>query len=427
MQKAEDQVSAIEAEIGEEQARVERRLAADHQAAARHAQLIGSAYAAQKRLVADRRIRAGQFENLKATVDSNRALYNGLLQRVKETSFGLDPQATNVQIVEAVQTSPVPGHYGRVVYTVRGLLGGLVIGIALALFVERSDRSFKSPGEAVNWTGLPELGAIPRVVSVPLVDDRQSWLSRLLDRKRHAEPGEERSLDRRGAADEGLREAFRSLLASVVCQGRRGACPRVIVFTSPAPQSGTTLVAANLGSAAAEAGQRVLLIDANLRHPELHNLFGLESNLGLSDLLRERFPMPDQPIDAIVEKTLIPGLYVLPAGAATTDVPGLLNAGRMLDLLNRVRREFDFALIDTAAVLSVCDARILGRISDGVVLVARAGHTTHEHLLAAAQILLEDGTPVIGTVLDDWRPNRANPFARVRLAEAEFASGTVPA
>ena len=113
----------------------------------------------------------------------------------------------------------------------------------------------------------------------------------------------------------------------------------------------------------------MLLIDADLRKPRLHHIFGLENNRGLTDLLLDETPVDDYNIESVVTKTLIPNLHLLSCGSETSKIANLLFSTRLPQLLKRFRREFDTVLIDTPPMLNLSDARILGRLSDGVILV----------------------------------------------------------
>jgi capsular exopolysaccharide synthesis family protein len=146
------------------------------------------------------------------------------------------------------------------------------------------------------------------------------------------------------------------------------------------------------------------LIDADLRKPRLHEIFHLSKCAGLSRFLKENSPVEDYPFEDLVCATEVPGLYVLPAGDDAGDISSLLYSSRMAELLWRFRLEFHTVLIDTPPMLHLPDARILGRQADGVVLVLRASQTNREHAVAAAHRLKEDGTRVVGSILNQWAP-----------------------
>jgi receptor protein-tyrosine kinase len=177
-------------------------------------------------------------------------------------------------------------------------------------------------------------------------------------------------------------------------------------MTSASPREGKTTVTSNLGIALAEIRQKVLLIDADLRKPRLHDIFGLANEKGLSTLLMER-PWAPELMDGIVQQTKIPGLFVLPSGPATEAAANLLYSATLPELLAQFKKEFDMVILDTPPMLQMPDARVIGRIADGILLVFRAGQTTRDAAIAARQRFGADETRVLGTILNGWDPKRS--------------------
>ena len=223
------------------------------------------------------------------------------------------------------------------------------------------------------------------------------------DRKHRQEPVELVTWQRQPTM---LAESFRTVLTSILFAEQNGSQPRVLVFTSSSPLEGKTTVVSNLAIALAEITRRVLVIDCDLRRPRQHRVFNLGNSWGLTDLLRERKPIPDYPSEALSKETRIPNLWLLPSGPGAISISSLLHCSRLPDLLERYRAEFDMVLIDTPPMLQLSDARILGRLSDGVVLVCRAGHTLLDNSMLSARRLEEDGIPVLGAILNDWDPTK---------------------
>jgi capsular exopolysaccharide synthesis family protein len=203
-----------------------------------------------------------------------------------------------------------------------------------------------------------------------------------------------------------ISEAFRTAMTSILFSGEKGVRPHVLVLTSPSPREGKSTVIANLAIAFSEIGHRVLLIDGDMRLPRLHTIFDMANTWGLSDALFESTPIEEYSAEALVQKTRIPGLSILTSGPARANISRLLYSERLAELVQRVRREFDIVLIDSPPVLSVPDSRILAQASDAVILVLRAGQTSRDSALAAARFFEDDGTSVLGTILNDWNPTR---------------------
>jgi capsular exopolysaccharide synthesis family protein len=204
-----------------------------------------------------------------------------------------------------------------------------------------------------------------------------------------------------------IAESFHATLASILFTGHNGDRPRVIVLTSANPREGKTTVASNLALAMADINQKVLLIDADMRRPRLHEVFSIQNDWGLSDLLLGKRPPEGTGLIATAHERLA----VLPAGTETTGVSSLIHSPRMEELLKRMRQEFDAVLIDTPPMLQIPDARVLGKLADGVILVLRAGQTMRDAAHAATQRLMEDGSNVMGTVLNDWDAKKAGGYS----------------
>jgi receptor protein-tyrosine kinase len=177
---------------------------------------------------------------------------------------------------------------------------------------------------------------------------------------------------------------------------------------------GKTTVVSNLGIALAEIGNKVLLIDGDLRRPQLHKVFGQVNSWGLSDLLREKNAIEDLPVEVLVKKTGIPRLGLLPSGTGSDNIFGLLCSGRMARLLPRFRREFDYVLVDAPPCLEFADARILARYAERLLLVVRADYTERETAQAAVQRLVLDGIPVMGVIFNYWDPTQNDLYGYAR-------------
>ena len=201
-------------------------------------------------------------------------------------------------------------------------------------------------------------------------------------------------------------EAFRVVLTSILFSGENGKRPRVLVMTSAGPGEGKTTVTSNLAIALAEIRRKTLLIDADMRKPRQHSIFDLPNERGLSTLLQEP-ELTDEALAGMVQESPVPNLYILPSGPSTSAAASLLHSPIMPQLLKRLSKEFDMVLIDTAPMLQMPDARVVGRMADAVVLVTRSGHTTRDAAVAASERLTEDGTRVLGTILNDWNPKKS--------------------
>ena len=409
VQRVQAQINELNSVMQKERSNVLRRIGNEYAAALRRERLLSQAHAKQEKVVADQSEKAIHYDTLKRDVDSNRRLYEVMLQRVKETSLAAAMRDSNVLVIDRAKPLPLPYRPSLPTNSAIGLFSGVLLGFGFVLLRERLDHKIQVPGDALTYLNLPELGAIP-LAELPTTQQVSKGFY-----ARHALPSRSKR-DQVSSPDECpelatwqhkpslLAECVRTTLTSILLSGHNGDHPRVVVLTSPCPGDGKTTVASNLSIAMAEIRQKVLLIDGDLRRPRLHEVFGVSNDWGLGDVLRESIALETIPITRLVCKTKISGLYLLPGGRDTMTPSTLLYSPRMSGLLSCVRREFDMVLVDAPPVIHLADARVLGRLADGIILVIRAGQTTPESAMFACQRFAEDGTRVLGTILNSWDP-----------------------
>jgi len=413
------QIASLETALERERAAILSRIRNEYEEAQHHEELLATAYGSQAQVVTKDSEKEIQYNILKREVESNRQLYEAMLQRVKESAIASAMKASNVRVVDAAKTPSRPYKPSLPDNAGLGLLVGGFLGIAFVVMRERANRTLQQPGDAPFLLNVPELGAIPnarassrnrmyylRNKETPAEASRNS--NTLLNATSDEKPGpRERvelvTLQRRPSM---VAEAFRTVLTSILFSGENGSRPRVLAITSPGPYEGKTTVTTNLSIALAEIGRKVLLIDADLRRPRIHEIFRLDNEVGLASLLREA-AMDKAAVDSAVKETAVPNLFALPSGPSTSAAASLLFSPHMQELLRRFKGEFDTVLIDTPPTLQMPDARVIGRLADAVVLVTRANHTTRDAALAARQRFGEDQTRVLGTILNDWDPRLA--------------------
>ena len=180
----------------------------------------------------------------------------------------------------------------------------------------------------------------------------------------------------------------------------------VLLVTSGALHEGKSTVIGNLALMAAQIGQRVVLVDGDLRNPRLHQIYQVPNEHGLSNLL-EQDSLGENSLAGSIQETQVPGLSLLPSGPPPESVASLLHSPRLAEIVSQLRVDYDLVLIDTPPVLPFADARIFGKLADAVVLVVRAGQTTREVALAAKAKFIEDGLLVFGSILNDWNGREA--------------------
>jgi polysaccharide biosynthesis transport protein len=209
-----------------------------------------------------------------------------------------------------------------------------------------------------------------------------------------------------------MADTYRGVVTSILLSNGHSSWPKALMFTSAGPGEGKSTTVSNLAIALAQIGKKVLIIDADLRNPRQHWIFDLRNDGGLSTLLAHR-SLRDAELDDFVQKTTVPNLSILPSGAPGAATANLLYSGNLADLVMQFQKEFDIILIDTPPLLGSPDARLLGRLVDGAVLVIRAGHTSLDEVRALKRRLIDDQTPILGTVLNDWQPMRGTEYESV--------------
>jgi capsular exopolysaccharide synthesis family protein len=393
------QIAELEAAFQRERDAILTRIMNDFQSAQRREKLLQSDYYLQGQMVSAQAAKAIHYDILKRDVDTNRQLYGALLQRVKEASVASALNSSNMHVLDPAEPPAEPYKPSVVSNLLKGIGGGLLLGVFLVIAGDRVNRSVRAPGETPHHLKVPELGVIPSGDTTPRLTVPAKLPYSLLEM---AANGSDRpELVTWQDSNSMIAESFRNALASILLTGK-GDRPRIILVTSAGRGDGKSMTVSNLGLALAEINQKILLIDADMRKPRLHSIFELPNSWGLSDLLRERSVLRDIPMEALARPTKVPNLWVQPSGPGTLSISNLLYSARMAQLLERLRGEFDTILIDTPPMLAISDARILGRLADGVIIVVRAGQTTIDEAVQAKQRLVEDGIPVLGTILNHW-------------------------
>jgi succinoglycan biosynthesis transport protein ExoP len=323
--------------------------------------------------------KAVEYSLARREYEANRALYDGLQQRLQEAGIIAGLHSTNIRRIDPADAPDFPSSPRKSVNLTLGLMCGLGIGLVLAFLVEALDTNIKTIYDIEERLGLPMLGVVPQVDSKLLspetfVRDATSPI-----------PG----------AWSRLAEAYRALRTTILLS-RAGTPPQVILISSAKPSEGKTSVTTLESIVFALNGARVLLIDSDLRRPSVHLRFRIANKVGLTSVLTGKTPLQD----AIASVPGVPSLHILPAGPIAPMPAELLGSLQMQRLVEGLRANYDFILIDTPPVLTVTDAAVLVSISDGVVLVLRYGQASRNVVARASEILLRSGAHLLGVVLN---------------------------
>jgi capsular exopolysaccharide synthesis family protein len=407
VRRVQAQLAETEATIKRERESVLARVSNDYRAAERREKLLAQAFQTQAALVAEKNSKVFYSEILAQEVDSLRALYDDLLRKLREISTSASLTLNTTRVVDAAEPAREPVRPEPLRYLAIGLVAGMALGVLYVFTADYVNRSLKAPGETPFHLRVPELGVIPAYETMlEPAKARQGAVPSLNGagalNGQHTPNGKVELITWQNRPSI-IAESFRGTLASILVGGKNKVRPRVLLLTSPRRADGKSTTVSNLGIAMAEINQKVLLIDADMRKPSLHQIFDVPNNWGLSDLLRERAPLANLPVtEQLAKKTKIDGLYLLPSGPGTASIANLLYSTRLLELVQRLRDEFDMILIDTPPMMYLSDARVLGRLADGAILVLRACKSTKDEAMRCKQRLTEDGIEVMGTILNGW-------------------------
>ena len=410
------QIAETERAMEEERKATVARMGNEYAAASRLEMLLADAHARQLRAAEQEMSNDRQYNMLKSEIDTTQKLYETVLQKAKEAGAASALRATNVRLIDAAAVPAEPYSPRTPLNMAIGFGLGTLGGLGLVLLTDRTNK-VRRPGE-IRVLDIPELGVIPSAKDAHALDYRGGGLIKFRS-------SDEVGLVARDHINSIMSESFRGALTSILfgsadskSQAMRSS-GQTLVVTSVDMMEGKTTVLTNLGVVAAERRQRVLLIDADLRRPRLHDIFGLSNDRGLTDvLLRSHAPEAANrlPLESFVQPTSTSGLSVLPTGPVDARSMTLLHSADFHTLLQRCRRDFDLILIDTPPLMLYADARILGRLSDGLVMVVRANTKSQEELRAVCERLRRDHISVLGTILNDWRidPLQTRAYGRYR-------------
>jgi polysaccharide biosynthesis transport protein len=367
----------------------------EYQASARRATELGRRLDLQRQNAIVTHARQMQLSLLKKEADTTEGVYAELMKRLKELQLAAQLRVTNVKIADAARTPLRPMSPKPARDLMLAALGGLIGGMALALVREAGDQTIRTPREVSALVRLPNVGIVPSVRAYP-----RRALPAVDDLPARAVPEETMSLPAQLAG-----EAFRSIRA-LVRHSRNLESARTILVTSAQPQEGKSFSAVNLAVALAEGGDRVCLVDADLRRSSCHRAFGLEvPSVGLSSILYRGLPP-----EVALLTTGVNNLTFLPAGPKPPDPGALLSSDRAGTLLQTLREKYAWVIVDSPPVLAVSDASVLAALADGVLLIVRANSTPTEAVQMARDRLEALGARMLGVVLNDVRLSRNRYF-----------------
>ncbi len=381
MKRLKDQIEGLKHKIEKETVDIQSAVKSRYQAAVREQAMLQSRMADVKGQILELQRKSTDYQALKRDVETNRELYNGLLQRIKEVGVAAGVGSNNISIIDKGE---VPGaaykpnlRKNLQIALIIGLLGG----IGLAFLFEHLDDTIKTSADVEKLTGLPVVGVVPEV--------RIKDESEPLALKTYSEP------------KSAIAEAYRSCRAALSFSSESGT-PKILHITSSIAGEGKTTSAISLALTYVQAGNNVLLVDCDLRNPSLHNELALSNELGLTNyLVGEHKP------SEIIQTDVVGGLYVMTTGPLPPNPAELLGSGKMETFLQVASDKFDLVILDSPPVLGLADAVVLANMSSASIMVVDAGVTRKDMLKGSVHRLRQAHAHVLGTLLVKYGQGRS--------------------
>lgn len=344
-----------------------------------------------------------QIENLPGTqqeilrlrrdMDVNQQIYMQLRNRAQEMRVLKAGTVANVRIIDGALTSPEPVKPRKPLILALSLVLGAMAGLAFVLLRSFFNRTLQSP-EELEGVGLNVYASIP-------ISEKQQAMDREHGEQRTAERPPLLALE---APSDVTLEALRSLRTSLHF-AMMDAYSNVLVLTGPTPGVGKSFISANMGAIMAQAGQRIALVDADLRRGHMHRHLGVASSPGLSDYLAGNAALAE-----IRKKTVHDQLHFIPRGHVPPDPAELLMHKRMQELVDELANNYDMVIMDTPPILAVTDPAIVGQHAGACMMVVRYGLNPLKEVEVAHKRFEQNGLKVRGTILNGLRYSRANTY-----------------
>ncbi len=393
VQRLQSQLKEIDQNLDREKRAVVARLGSEYHEAQQREELLVRTLDQQKseaNLMSERMV---QYNILKRDAEADKALYDGLLTKLKEAGISAALQSSNIRVVDPAMIPSYPSRPAKGRNVALAFLVGLVGGIGLAILREYMDNTVKTPDDVETLARLPSLAVVPAFEDSPGDARSRKTLGEAIGNghSRHVE------LVAQHLPKSQMSEAFRALRTALLLS-QAGSPPQVILVTSALPREGKTTAAANLAVTLAQLGDRTLLIDADLRKPGVGRLLNMTSGkyAGLSSYLAGVSSLEL----VTVQHPAIPNLSAIPTGPLPPNPADLLSSHKLADAIAELRTKFKFIVIDTPPVMAATDAVILSVQADGVLLVVRSGETPKEAFTRTRDLLVSVKCRLLGVVLN---------------------------
>lgn len=371
------EIEQLDRGIAREESRVTNSLLTDYRSAQDRERTLQAEVDQLKGDYLDLRRRSIQYNIYQQEVDTNRALYDALLQRFKEIGVAGGVGINNVAVVDPAKVPEQPSSPRLLINLAIALLAGAGLGAALAFALEQIDEAIADPAEVERRLGLPLLGSIPKV-------EGETPKEALLDRKSD------------------LVDAYLAVQTNLAFTTEHGV-PRSFSITSTRPAEGKSTTALALATTLARAGKRVILIDGDMRSPSIHHLAGVGHERGLSNFLAG-----EDNIDSLVVPLSDVGFVAMTAGPLPPNAAELLTGDRLAILISRLLETFDHVVIDSPPIMGLADAPLIATRVEGVIVAIESHGIRTSLVKTALGRLASANARVIGSVLTKFEARKAH-------------------
>ena len=372
-----NQMDVIARTLAREEGRVASSVKGNYQAAIEREQNLLKRVEALKTSVLDYRERSVQYNIFQRDVDTNRQLYDALLQRYKEIGVAGGVGVNNISVVDQAEIPTAPSSPNWMLNLALSVLLGAFIGAGITLLLEQLDQGISDPKEVEEALGLPLLGTIP-------LSDASDIVATLSDPK------------------SALYEAYLSLRTNLSFTTAHG-LPKIMAVTSTRPGEGKSTTGFALACSLARGGGKILLIDTDMRSPSVHQEVGLSNSAGLSNYLSG-----SDDLSELTQATSIAGLYVMTAGPQPPSAAELLSSDRMPLLLDKLLETYNHVILDAPPVMGIADAPIIGSLVEGVVFVIESHASDKGAVRVAIERLRAANVHMLGAVLTKFNMKLAH-------------------
>ncbi len=401
------QIAEVQASMQREKASSAGKLQEAYTAAKHREDLLNMSYKNIEGSVSSDLQKSSEVDLLRREVQSEQQLYQTLLQRAKEAGFASAMPASTIRIVDPAKPPLFAVYPKRLTAAFIGALLGTVLGILAAFVLERQVPRLRLPGDVTRFIRIEELGVIPSASAQgkgasKLVAPVQGALVKWNGGKGHnAALATAKTWSEEALVAESYRNTTLSLLLS---EPERGS--RTFIISSPNAGEGKTTVTSNLGIALSKSKLRVVLVDGDMRKPNLHRMLDVENTVGLRNVLRDGVAAYAHKMEEICQPTAFANLSVIPSGTGNEPVADLLYSPQLRALLDDLEKRFDVVLVDTPPMLHIADARIFAGQTNRAILVFRSGVTKRSNAVTVRNMLQRDRVRITGSILNDFHPRR---------------------